>query len=209
MDPSGNVRYDQNIVPNVKLNKWLRLELGFRQGERPQHFASYNHYKVELQTKYFSKRVRFLARLSDNIIQYPSPVFSKSNYLFIAEGKQSISPAFQLFLSYGYVFSYQRDAILDAWPSTSGTTTTNSTYKLALRYSINDKGFAELVYGAYDVFNAYLLSTPFTQVSFDHELSDRLSFYSYFRYQFNNKFDIPQNNFLGLGVRLFFLKKAN
>ncbi len=68
-DAAGNVRMDENIVPNFKLNKWLRLELGVRQGERPQQFGSYNHYKVELQTKMILKTVRLLARLSDNIVR--------------------------------------------------------------------------------------------------------------------------------------------
>jgi len=90
-DANGNVRIDENFVPNIRLNKLLKLELGIRQRERPQRFDSYYHYKVELQTKSFWKTLRFIARLSDNVIKYPTPSYAKSNYLFIAESKFTLS----------------------------------------------------------------------------------------------------------------------
>ena len=206
-DANGNLRFDQNLVPNIKLTGFLRLEVGFRQGERSQKIGAYNHYKIELQTKYFFKTVRFIGRLSDNVVRYTSPIYSKSNYLFIAESKFPISTSFQLLASFGYVFSYQQDNLQEALPSLAGRVNNYPTYKIALRYLLNDKGFVEAVYGAYDVFNPYLLATPFTQLSFDHEINEKFTFYSYFRYQFNERIDAPLNDFLGLGVRLHLAKQ--
>src|SRR5882724_7119571 len=77
-DANGNVRFDQNIVPNFKVNKWLRVELGIRQGERPNNIGAYNHYKIEIQTKSFFKTVRLIARMSDNIVRYTSPNYSRT-----------------------------------------------------------------------------------------------------------------------------------
>lgn len=201
-DANGNIRIDENIVPNFRLNKWLKLELGFRQGERPQHFGSYNHYKVELQSKSFWKTVRFIARLSDNIIYYPSPTYSKSNYLVIAESKNKVSHSLMVLAAGGYVLSYQNNNSLDGWPTVMGNKLNQPIYKVALRYLLKDKGFIEGVYGTYDVFNPYLLSAPFAQVALEYELSDHCALYSYFRYQYNEHFNVPLNNFIGLGVRL-------
>jgi hypothetical protein len=201
-DAVGNVRVDESIVPNFKLNKWLRLELGIRQGERPQQLGSYNHYKVELQTKTILKTVRLLARLSDNIIEYPSPEYVKSNYLFIAEGKHKISHSFTALFSYGYVFTYQQNNSSQAEPVTKGATNNYPTYKIGLRYALKEKGFLEAIYGAYDVFNPYLLSSPFTQATFDYGLGRRWTFYSYFRYQFYQSLDTPLNYFTAFGVKL-------
>jgi hypothetical protein len=201
-DAAGNVRMDENIVPNFRLNKWLRLELGIRQGERPQQFGSYNHYKVELRTKSFFKTIKFLARLSDNIIEYPSPEYVKSNYLFIAEGKHKISGSFTALISYGYVFTYQQNNNSQVEPITQGVTNNYPTYKIGLRYALKEKGFIEATYGAYDVFNPYLPSSPFTQATLDYELSRRWAFYSYFRYQFYQSLNIPLNYFTAFGVKL-------
>jgi hypothetical protein len=205
-DASGNLRVDENIVANFKLTSWMRIEAGFRQGERPQQFDSYYHYKIELQTKSFWKSVRFIARLSENVIKYPPPVYTKSNYLFIAEGKYPLSGHFTAMAALGYVFTYQVDGSQDARPSTQGTQNFYPTFKFALRYAFRDRGFVEAVYGAYDVFNPYLLSSPFAQVAADYEISKRVTLYTYFRYQFNNEFTVPLNEFLGLGVRLHFIK---
>ncbi len=206
LDANGNIRIDENIVPNFKLNNWLRLELGFRQGERPQKFDSYNHYKVELQTKSFWKAVRFVARLSDNIIQYPLPTYSKTNYLVLAESKYPIFHSFVAVVAGGYVFSYQKNNSLDGWPTTSGNKINQPIYKVGLRYMLKDAGFIEAVIGTYDVFNPYLLTAPFMQMSFDYDLSERCTLYSYFRYQYSEHIDVPLNDFLGLGVRLHLLK---
>jgi hypothetical protein len=70
-DNKGNIRVDENIVGNFKLINWLKLEAGIRQGERPKNFDSYYHYKLELQTKSFLKILRIIARVSDNVINYP------------------------------------------------------------------------------------------------------------------------------------------
>ncbi|MGC4021684.1 MAG: hypothetical protein QM734_06950 [Cyclobacteriaceae bacterium] len=73
-DANGNFRFDQNFVPNFRVTKWLRVELGFRQGERTNQIGAYNHYKVELQSKsFFQRRVRLIARMSDNIVRYGVP----------------------------------------------------------------------------------------------------------------------------------------
>lgn len=201
-DVNGNVRMDQNIVPNFKLNQWLRLEVGLRHGERPEQFASYNHYKLELQTKSFWKTVRFLARLSDNVIEFPQPQYVKSNYLFIAEGKRKISRTLTALLAYGYVFTYQENNVNQAEPVTTGAANNYPTYKIGLRYALKDKGFLEASYGAYDVFNPYLLSSPFTQATFDYEIGRRWTFYSYFRYQFYQSLDTPVNYFTAFGAKL-------
>jgi hypothetical protein len=64
IDAKGNIRMDQNIVPTFRLNKLLKLQVGFRLGERPHNLNSYYHYKVELQTKQFWNILRFIARMS-------------------------------------------------------------------------------------------------------------------------------------------------
>lgn len=83
-DSKGNFRFDQNVVPRFKLTNLLSLELGLRHGETTEAFDAYNHYKIELQTKYFWNRLRFFTRLSDNIIKAPT-VYSRSNYITVAE----------------------------------------------------------------------------------------------------------------------------
>ena len=202
-DANGNIRIDENFVPNIRLNHWLKLELGIRQGERPQRFDSYYHYKVELQTKSFWKTFRFLIRLSDNVIKYPSPEYSKSNYLFVGEGKFPLSKSVVALVAGGYVFTFQQNNLIDGLPSfNKGVTNNYPTFKLTMRYLINEKGFVEAVYGAYDVFNPYLLSSPFLQISTEYEIAERCDLYSYFRYQYSNSIGTPLNDFLGIGVKL-------
>lgn len=202
-DASGNIRIDENFVPNIRLNKWLKLELGIRQGERPQRFDAYYHYKVELQTKSFWKTVRFIARLSDNVIKYPNPDYTKSNYLFIAESKFPLSKSFVALVTGGYVFTFQENNSIDGLPSiNSGIENNYPTYKLAVRYLLKDRGFVEAVYGAYDVFNPYLLSSPFLQTTFEYEITERLDLYSYVRYQYSSSIGEPLNDFIGLGVKI-------
>ncbi len=202
LEANGGVRFDQNIVANIKLNKWLRFEGGVRQGERPENLDSYFHYKIELQTKSFWNRARFIARLSDNIIQYPLPQYSKSNYLLIAETRWPVSEKFDLLLAGGYNFTFQKDNSTDVPPNMgTGVSQNFPTYKIAIRYSLK-KGSLEAVYGAYDVFNPYLLSSPFLQLTFEHDITRRCELYSYLRYQYNQTIDSRQNDFLGLGVRI-------
>jgi hypothetical protein len=204
-DNNGNVRIDENFVPNIRLNKLLKLELGIRQGERPQRFDSYYHYKIELQTKSFWKMVRFIARLSDNVIKYPSPNYAKSNYLFIAESKFPLSKSFVALVAGGYVFTRQQNNTTDGLPSVNtGDRNDYPTFKLAIRYLLRDRGFVEAVYGAYDVFNPYLLTSPFLQTTFEYEITERTELYSYFRYQYNSSLAQPLNDFIGLGVKLHF-----
>ena len=73
IDARGNIRTDQNIVPTFRLNKLLKLQVGFRIGERPHNLNSYYHYKVELQTKQFWNVLRFVARMSTNVIESTGP----------------------------------------------------------------------------------------------------------------------------------------
>ncbi len=202
-DSKGNLRIDENIVPNFKLNNWLRLELGLRQGERPQRFDSYYHYKVELQTKSFWKKLRFIARLSDNVIKYPAPDYVKSNYLVIAESKWPLSQNFVALAAAGYNFSFQKNFSQETTPLINeGDKNNYPVFKLALRYLLNEKGFIEAVYGSYDVFNPYLLTSPFVQISSEYEIGARSDLYLYYRYQYNNSLDVPLNDFLGIGVKL-------
>ncbi|GHN01960.1 hypothetical protein WSM22_34490 [Cytophagales bacterium WSM2-2] len=208
-DSHGNVRLDQNIVPNFRLNPWLKLELGLRHGETTKLFDAYFHYKVELQTKFFWKKIRLIARLSDNVVKYTSPGYKKSNYLWIAESRVPLSKSFMLLAAGGYVFSYQHDNVFDGYPSVnSGTPNNYPTYKLTVRYTFNQKGYAEITYGAYDVFNPYLLTSPFTQAAFEYDFSEKYTLYSYFRYQYDHQIDAPLNDFLGLGVRIHFHSRS-
>ncbi len=122
--------------------------------------------------------------------------------MFIAEGKHKISHSFTALLSYGYVFTFQQNNNNQTEPIAYGAANNYPTYKIGLRYALKDKGFVEATYGAYDVFNPYLLSSPFTQATFDYELSRRWVFYSYFRYQFYQSLDTPLNYFTAFGVKL-------
>lgn len=201
-DAAGQWRVDENMVLNGQLNKWLRGEIGIRQGERPQRFDSYYHYKVELQTRNFWNHVKFIARLSDNVVKYPSPIFSRSNYLFIEESRFSVAEKVSVLAAFGYVFSYTRNGSQEAIPSAGGSSNLYGTWKLALRYAFSHKGHAQAVWGAYDVFNPYVLQSPFLQVDFEQEMTGRLALYSYFRYQYDHRVETPLNNFLGLGVRV-------
>jgi len=203
-DSKGNIRIDENIVPNFKLNNWLRLELGLRQGERPQRFDSYYHYKVELQTKSFWEILRLIARMSDNVIKYPSPDYVKSNYLLIAESKWPLSKKIVALAAAGYTFSFQKNNSQESAPVINqGDKNNYPVFKFAFRYLLNEKGFIEAVYGSYDVFNPYLLTSPFMQISSEYELGKRFDLYLYYRYQYNNSVDVPLNDFLGIGVKLY------
>lgn len=202
-DSKGNLRIDENVVPNFKLNNWLRLELGLRQGERPQRFDSYYHYKIEVQTKSFWKTLRFVVRLSDNVIKYPNPDYVRSNYLVIAESKWPLSKNFVALAAAGYNFSFQKNYSHETAPLINeGDKNNYPVFKIALRYLINEKGFIETVYGSYDVFNPYLLASPFIQVSSEYEMSKHCDWYLYYRYQYNNSINMPLNDFLGIGVKL-------
>ena len=203
-DAKGTVRIDENVVGNFRLNSWLRLEAGLRKGERPQSFDSYYHYKLELQSKYFWNSARLIARLSENVIQVPTPYYSKSNYLVITETKWPLSHRFSLMAAGGYVFTFQQNNVLDAVPSTAGVQNFYGTYKFGIRYALQDKGFVEATYGAYDVFNPYVLQSPFVQITSDYDVSRKATLYGYLRYQYDHSFDQPLNNFLGLGVRVRF-----
>ena len=199
---NGTFRVDENVVPNFRLNNLLRLELGFRQGETSGSLGSYNHYKVELQTKYFYDKFRLLIRMSDRIVRNPSPSYSNSNYLMVAESRFPLGKSFTVLAAAGYVYTFQKDNALEGLPIASGSRDHFPTYKLSLRYNLSSKGYVEAVYGAYDVFNPYPVSAPFMQATFDHHLSNRCTFYSYFRYQFNQSPDAALSEFLSLGVRL-------
>jgi hypothetical protein len=205
-DANGNWRIDQNIVPNFRLNSWLKLELGIRHGETTNQFGAYYHYKIELQTRSFWKKVNFIARMSDNVVDYTNPDYRRSNYLFIAESKLPLSKSCVALAAFGYVYSSTQNNARDGLPNVDeGKGNNYPTYKAGLRYLIQDKGNLDLVVGSYDVFNPYLLVSPFTQAGFDYEMAKRTTLYSYFRYQFDHQIDVPLNYFLGIGVRLHLL----
>ena len=198
---NGSFRVDGNLVPNFKLNNLLRLELGFRHGATAENLSSYNHYKAELQTKFFFEKFRLLFRLSDRIVRYPSPSFSNSNYLMIAESRFPLGKSFTVLAALGYVYTFQKNDVED-WPIATGIISQFPTYKLSLRYNLRNKGFVEAVYGAYDVFNPYPIAAPFLQTSLDYPLFMRCTLYSYFRYQFNKSPRTPLNEFVGAGVKV-------
>jgi hypothetical protein len=199
-DSKGSIRTDENIVTNFKLLNWLKFELGFRYGERPEKFNSYYHYKVELQTKSFWKTTRFIARVSDNVISFPNPAYKKTNELFAIETKFPLSHSFQGILAGGYLFSSQQNIDIDALPTSKGVQANYPIFKLALRYLLKNKGFVELVYGSYDVFNPYELNRPFTQISWEYEFNHSCALYSYARYQYDYNAFKSYNYFLGLGL---------
>jgi len=205
-DSKGNVRADENVVGNFKIIDWLKVEAGVRQGERPHHFDSYYHYKLELQTKSFWKTVRVIARISDNVINFPTPSYRKTNELFAVEVKHLISKHFQVFAAGGYLFSSQQNRKPDAFPTNQGVQNNYPIFKLAVKYIINEKGHLELIYGSYDVFNPYLLNQPFGQLTANFDLSELCTFYSYFRYQYNNNVFAPNNYFFAAGIMFHLVK---
>jgi hypothetical protein len=204
-DSKGNVRYDENIVYNFKLNRWLRTEAGIRFGHRPQKFDSYYHYKLELQTKSFWNTVRVFVRLSNDITQ-SSPAYSRSYYIGVAEVRRPLSKSFSFLAAWGHVLATQRNKSLELTPSFDGTQTNYNAYKVGFRYLLNKKGFTELTCGNYDVFNPYAPANSFLQMHFEYDLSRRISFTSNFRYQFDQTPDKPLSNFYIAGVRIHFTK---
>lgn len=200
-DSKGNFRFDQNVVPNIKINNVLRLELGIRHGETTRAFDAYYHYKIELQTKSFWKTLKFIARLSDNIVSAPT-FYSRSNYLGIAESRFKLYPKFTLIVGFGGVAQYQHDNVKDITPLLSGTRKIFPTYRLTARYHPSERWLVDAVYGAYDTFNPYLPLSPFAQVDTEYDLSEHVILYGYLRYQFDHHIDTPANDFLGLGIRL-------
>ncbi|MBS1589620.1 MAG: hypothetical protein JST52_08425 [Bacteroidetes bacterium] len=198
-DENGNWRTDQNLIGNFRINQWLRAEAGFRLGERPQTFASYAHYKLELQTKWFYNKVRVLARVSDNMIFSPQPDYKKSNWLSVAEGRYFLTKDFRLTAGAGVVFSAKEFQKTDAIPTTVGIAETNPIYKVGLGFE--NRGWdVEGNYGSYDVFNPYPIQKPFVQVNVTRRVSPICQLQSYFRYQFNQNIATPENYFFALGA---------
>lgn len=202
-DTKGNVRWDENIVVNFKLNSWLRSEVGFRTGHRSQKFDSYYHYKLELQTKSFWNTARVFIRLSDDVT-LSEPIYSRSYYIAVAEFRRPISKSFSFLAAWGHVLATQRDNSLDGMPSFRGTHTNYTAYKVGLRYTINEKGSVELTCGNYDIFNPYQPVDSFLQTHFEYKLSKRSSFTSNLRYQFDTRVDNPIGYFIIAGIRIRF-----
>lgn len=200
-DAKGNFRFDQNVVPNIKINNTLRLELGLRHGETARSFDAYYHYKVELQTKSFWKTLRFVARLSDNIIKAPT-AYSRTNYLAIAESRFKLGSNFSLIAGVGGVAQFQHDNVREAAPLLKGNRKIFPTYRLTVRYRVNERCLVDAVYGAYDTFNPYPALSPFLQIDTEYDLTHHVILYGYFRHQYDHHLDKPVNDFLGLGIRL-------
>jgi hypothetical protein len=197
----GAYRFDQNVVPTFRLNEWLRLEAGLRFGERPGHFSSYYHYKLELRTKQFWNTFRVLARISDNVISYPDPAYRKTNELVAAEAKWRATRAWEFFAGSGYVFSAQQNNHTEAIPTHQGVHNDYPIFKVSVRYLLK-KGFLETTYGSYDTFNPYEPDKPFFQEMLEYDMIGRTALYSYLRYQYNGDVRTPENYFLGIGVRV-------
>ncbi|MGZ3931357.1 MAG: hypothetical protein ACXVP0_08395 [Bacteroidia bacterium] len=200
-DSKGNGRVDENIVPAFRLTDWLTLEAGIRYGQRPQQLNSYYHYKIELQTKSFWKTARVIARISDNVIIYPTPSYRKTNCLFAIETKYALSRSWLAMAAGGYVFSAQQNNATDATPSSKGVPSSYPVFKLALRYRFKAGGFTEAAFGSYDVFNPYALNSPFVQAAAEFRISRSCTSYSAFRYQYANSVNTPLNYFLVLGLK--------
>jgi hypothetical protein len=202
-DAKGNIRYDENIVSNFKLNPWLRTEAGFRLGHRPQKFDSYYHYKLELQTKSLWQTLRFFARLANDINQ-SIPSYSRSYYMAVAEVRRPLSASFSFLAAWGQVLATQRNNELDAMPAFTGTQANYAAYKIGLRYAWREKGFVEVTCGNYDVFNPYVPPNSFLQTHFEYDLSRRTSLTSNLRYQFDHSLNEPFSYFIIAGVRIHF-----
>jgi hypothetical protein len=200
-DAHGHYRMDQSIVPNIRLNSWLRVEAGIRFGERTQRFNSYYHYKLELQTKSFWNTIRLAARISDNVIRYPSPSYRKTNELVLAEATFRVTPLIHFIGAGGYVWSAQQNNNTEALPTRQGKLHDYGIYKATVRFLL-PKGFLETSFGSYDTFNPYEPDRPFFQEGFEYRLSKRCTSYNYFRYEYHNTVFTPYNYFLGLGVKL-------
>ncbi|MEP6736102.1 MAG: hypothetical protein ABJA70_11320 [Chryseolinea sp.] len=199
-DVKGNWRVDQNLVANFRINKLLRIEGGLRYGERPHHFNSYYHYKLELQTKWFYNIFRIIGRISDNVILYPDP-YRKTNEIIAAESRYKLSESFTLLASCGYVFSATEMENTEAWPTLNGRIKNYAVWKTGLRYR-HDRIDLETTYGSYDTFNPYEPDQPFLQETGFFEITENYSIYGNFRYQFNKNPGTPLNYFFGAGVRL-------
>lgn len=211
VDAQGNVRFDQNVVPTFRLDRTLKLQIGFRVGERPHIANAYYHYKVELQTRRFWNVLRLLARMSTNVINNPGPAggvpYTRSNYLGVAEGHHPLSKKFRLLGGLGYVYTFQKNNYLDGFPVSDGLPKAHLIYKAALNYAFSERGFVGIAFGTYDVFNPYNLNEPFAQVDSEYDISGRSTLYAYFRYQEAGHFYEPLNGFIGLGIRLHFYKR--
>ena len=105
--------------------------------------------------------MRVIARVYDDVINYPTPSYRKTNKLFVVEAKYSLSKHFQVFAAGGYVFSSQQNKNLDVLPTNKGIQNNYPTFKLAVKYMVTEKAHFELAYGSYDVFNPYILNQPF------------------------------------------------
>lgn len=211
IDAKGNVRTDQNIVPTFRLNNLLKLQIGFRLGERPHNLNSYYHYKVELQTRQFWNILRFIARMSTNVIENTGPdlgdPYTRSNYLGVAEVKYPLSKKFLLAGGFGYLYSFKKTNYLEGAPVTDGTQNNHLIYKASIHYEFNPKGYVGVAFGTYDVFNPYNLNEPFAQVDCEYDFSERTTLYTYYRYQEAGHFNEPLNSFICTGIRLHFYKK--
>ena len=182
----GDFRFDQNVAPNFKILKWLRMEVGIRHGEAAGNLDAYSHYKVEFQTKSFFNRTRLIMRLSDNIESYGVSNFSRTNYLGLAETKIPVSQRWEAIANIGYVVIYKQNHVNEDAPLFFGDSGQHGIYKFGIKYKMK-KGALEAALGTYDVFNPYQLNQPFYQVGLDYDLWERGKLYSYYRYQYNQR----------------------
>lgn len=204
-DVQGRRRVDENVLANFRTGRWLRVEAGFRQGERPGVADAYYHYKLELQSIYFWNFVRAFVRVSDNVINAPAPSYRKTNRLIVVDGKYAFTSWLRLNLGVGYLFSSRQDYIPDARPTLRGKQVNSPIFRAGLRYTFR-KGSVEAVYGTYDVFNPYPVDQPFMQVVGELKLNNSCSLISYLRYQYDKALLTPANYFLCVGLQFYFPK---
>ncbi len=203
----NNSRIDETFLSTISLSRLLTLQVGYRYGQNQGlNHGPYSHYKLELQSKEFWHKVRFLGRMSQGISKGSIQNSSVSNYLAIAEGSQKISKDFTALFAYGYSFTVQSNNNLDALPLSKGKVSNYPVFKVGLRYHFLNRGIVDLLYGSYSSFNPYSLNAPFTQVTFEYQLSKRFSFYSYYRRQYLNTFSNAYNQFYTAGFRFHFGK---
>jgi hypothetical protein len=203
VDNNGNVRTDENVVPNFKINKLLRVELGLRHGQNAERFNAYYHYKVELQTRLLLNTFRFFGRMSDNVVEFPYPSYRRTNIVFVGEARRSIGSKVVVLAGGGYVISHQQNNSTDALPLVNlGTKNNYGVWKATFRYRFRKEMFAECTWGSYDVFNPYIPKTPFLQTLAEAKLNHLVDFFCYYRYQYDRSPDKPLNHFFSAGIRL-------
>ena len=198
-------RFDENLLTNYTLKNGVKIELGFRFGNTSKNSPNNNYYnyKFEVQTKEFFNKIKFIARISNNLNFYTYPSLKLTNYMFISEYKK-IKNSFQYTIGLGYLISFEQSNTINFKPSVLGTINQYPIFKISTRYAPSVNDFFELAFGSYDIFNPYEINKPFLQTNYERKKNKYIHFFSYFRYQYVNVITRPNNYFVGLGVNFKF-----